>query len=221
MKRFELTAVWRVSGSLHIGTGLSRNGVADRIIRIGPSTGRPMVPGDAVKGAIRGLAERTVRWLAPTTEPEGRDDSVPKHPALRRLFRVQSGEALYRFFPAIHIKGGKPVSVAGTSINPETGVARDETLRVLQSWSGGSTFRLRIEGRGGEWLDSNSRDYLDLILLLAALVSTDGIGGHKGTGQGAVTIEDLQLSPLALPDLADRGLLERLQQSLIREVNGA
>src|SRR5208283_2033725 len=90
MKRFELTAVWRVPGSLHIGTGLSRNGVADRIIRIDPSTRRPMVPGDAVKGAVRGLAERTVRWLAPATKPEGNDDSIPKHPALRRLFRVQS-----------------------------------------------------------------------------------------------------------------------------------
>src|SRR5437763_10669223 len=89
MKRFDLTATWRVRASIHIGTGLSRNGIADRIVRLDPATRQPCLPGDAVKGAIRGLAERVVRWLAPTTNSESEEHSIPAHPALVRLFAPQ------------------------------------------------------------------------------------------------------------------------------------
>src|ERR1039458_4207656 len=122
MAAFQLTATWSFRSQFHIGTGLSGGG-ADRAVRKrtilrdddepdestsavvrGPRT-IPEVSGDAIKGAIRGSAERMVRWLIhPRELPEQEDNSWPRHPALRRIFAWKSLEptggrlpASYRF----------------------------------------------------------------------------------------------------------------------------
>ena len=220
MTPFEITARWTVPTPLHLGTGLSHAGVADRTIRR-DAAGLPIIPGDAVKGAIRSLAERAVRWLGPDTRPESEDDSRPTHPALRRIFSPAHYAPQYRFPAAVHQHGGQLCSLASTAIDLGSGVAKNETLRVTESWSAGATFAVRIAGRGGAWHRPDSPDYLDLVLLLTALVSLDAIGGRKGTGQGSLQISALAITPVELPNLADPVLLARLQTSLLQEAHYA
>ena len=220
MTNFEFTARWTIPMPLHLGTGLSLRGIADRTIRLDPD-GKPLIPGDAVKGGVRSLAERAVRWLAPQTKPETEEDSRPAHPALRRIFAPAHYAAQYRFPAATYRNGGQRSALAGTAIDLATGVAKNETLRTIEHWSAGATFAVRISGRGGTWDDVESPDYLDLTLLLTALISLDALGGHKGTGQGALQISQLELTPFELRKLTEDKLLERLQTSLRTEATHA
>ena len=83
---------WQLQDFLHIGTGMSRAGYADRTIRV-DSEGAVFLNGGAVKGAIRGSAERIARWLYPNIPAEREDESMPKHPMLRRVFAAIPGDA--------------------------------------------------------------------------------------------------------------------------------
>lgn len=209
----ELKVAWSFNGPLHVGTGLSRPGVADRTFRV-DAEGRPYIPGDAVKGAIRGAAERITRWLIEGVEDEAEDHSTPKHPALRRLFLPpRQGSGFYRFFPAIYRDGGSPASISTTAINRETGIAKDETLRTIENWSGGSRFEVTIRGLGGDWESVGSEDYKDLPLLTAAIVSADFVGGGKATGHGACQVQPLP-GGVAIAELCSEAAMERLQRWL-------
>src|ERR1035441_1524932 len=76
MMPVKVTFTWKIRGSLHIGTGMSRLGDVDRIIRL-DRQGEPAIEGEQLKGAIRGSAERLIRWLGAASEPEC--DSYPQH----------------------------------------------------------------------------------------------------------------------------------------------
>lgn len=240
MSRFQLTATWAFASPFHIGTGLSGSG-ADRTVRAHrryrdgrdpddrtPEGGIviPEISGDAFKGAVRGSAERMVRWLVhPRGLEEGTDDSWPRHPALRRIFAWQAlgtpGEAppaAYRFSTPSYLGGGTAGSVASTAIHPERGVAAEKTLRVMEQWSADAYFGLTIDGRGGRWQEADSRDYLDLTLLVAALVAASQAGGKKGNGMGWTQVHGLAMQPpVKLPEL-NAAALARLRDSLLEEV---
>jgi len=219
---FELTAKWYIAAPLHVGTGLSRASIADRTVRLirDPVTGEmiPVVPGDAVKGAVRGSAERLVRWLAPDLADEEEDHSLPVAPALRRIFRSAPGAPFYRLYPATYIKGGKAFTRTSTAIERGTGVAKGETLRTTQAWAQGSEFSIRIAGRGGKWDQVDSPERRDLGLLVAALVAVDLLGGKKGTGHGVCKISGLVIEPAGLlPDFTSGQQMTELRQLLLRE----
>jgi hypothetical protein len=257
MSGFQLTATWSFASSFHVGTGLSGGG-ADRTVRSreiirgdededdsesddskADRIRIPEITGEAVKGAIRGSAERIVRWLIhPRPLEEEKDNSIPRHPALRRIFacRLSSEHTLgalppcqglegtagrppaaYRFSAPRYLGGGRLCATASTAINPERGVAEESTLRVMQHWSAHAYFAVTIDGRGGEWDDISSRDYLDLVLLVAAFAATAQVGGKKGNGLGETAVGDLYLSPIAKPEL-DVAILAKLRTSLIAEV---
>jgi hypothetical protein len=241
--RLVIEATWSFPEAVHIGTGLSREGAADRLIRVERRRKKrlsadddqpddlekwdprdlievPLIPGDAVKGAIRGSAERVVRWLVPDLREEAADHSLPEHPAVGRIFASQA-QPFYRFSAARYIdrSGGRKARISGTAINSETGIAKEETLRVMESWGGGASFQFLIEGFGGHWKDADSTDHLDLALLLAAFLSTTSVGGRKGAGYGFVHAgcEIPEIDPITTEMLRTPALLARLQQSLLNE----
>ena len=241
MTGFQLTATLSFRTSFHIGTGLSGAGV-DRTVRVRERVEKdeddpkaiakrfitPDLTGEAIKGSIRGSAERILRWLIapemPEGLPEGELDSLPKHPALQRIFAAQSlarangmRPPLYRFASPRFLDGGKLMVQAGTAINPSQGTAEENTLRVSQNWSANAFFALTIEGRGGAWEDPDSLDYQDLMLLVSAFAAASQIGGRKGSGMGETAISDLHLSPVPKP-VFDEATFRRLRASLLKEI---
>src|ERR1039458_4197280 len=84
MKDIEVKFHWKFAGPLHVGVGLSAAGYADRLVRL--LNGMPQIPGEAVKGAIRGSAERIARWLEGIEGAEAEDNSAPRNRVLQRLF---------------------------------------------------------------------------------------------------------------------------------------
>jgi CRISPR/Cas system CSM-associated protein Csm3 (group 7 of RAMP superfamily) len=179
---------WEVAAPLHVGSGLSRPGFADRLIRL-TTQGEPFIPGDAVKGAIRSAAERLVRWLHPTLPGEAEDHSRPASPVLQRIFSPEPNRPIYRFHRADYCPSpGNAFVIASTAVDPRSGVAKEGTLRSMQAWGRGARFRGCIEGYGGQWHKPGSEDYLDLLVLLAALLLTEDIGGRRSAGFGQLRL---------------------------------
>jgi CRISPR/Cas system CSM-associated protein Csm3 (group 7 of RAMP superfamily) len=205
MSRIEITWKWCFSGALQIGTGLAKAGDADRLIRL--ENGQPFIPGDAVKGAIRGSAERLVRWLGAVL-PEDDDSSTPKHPALIRLFASGGDGPWIRFEPASFVSGGKLMHVSQTAIYPDTGAARHASLRISESWSRGAEFEVKATGRGVALTPRSD----EILLLAAAIVGVEQVGGRRGIGAGAVELRDLRVAgdPIQL----DADSLKRLRAYL-------
>jgi CRISPR/Cas system CSM-associated protein Csm3 (group 7 of RAMP superfamily) len=189
MNRIDLKFSWTFSGPLHVGTGMSRIGGADRLIRLSGDT--PYIPGEAVKGAVRGAAERLAHWLtppdAPAEAPRRDTDSTPRHPVLRRIFApasAWSGAAYYRFNPAKLSLETETIELASTAINHDTGAALRHTLRLVQAVSAGACFKGAITAYAEDW--STPECQADLMFLCAALAATDAVGGKKGAGYGQV-----------------------------------
>ena len=216
---FILTCQFTFHEPLHLGTGLSQAGVADRTIGL-DAKNEPILRGEAVKGAIRGSAERLLRWLVPQfSEQEEQDDhSLPPLPTLERIFRGGGKPPFYRFDAGVYQDGGKLQQIAATRIESQTGVAANQTLRILQSWTPGARFQITLRGFQGQWADLGHTDFQDLTLLLTALVCTDAIGGRKGSGHGGLQISQLRCDQLTLPKLDDPAQLEALKRHLLSEV---
>ena len=176
---------WEILDLLHIGTGLSRIGYADRVIRV-DHKGIPFIPGGAVKGAVRGAAERVARWLCRSIPPETETESMPKHPMLRRIFAPQPGDPFCRFVDArLAGPAGEPMRLSSTAIN-DSGSAKANTLRTIEAWNGSGNFASTIEVLCPELTAYRASRGFDLDLLLAAILSVEAIGGKKNSGFGAV-----------------------------------
>ncbi len=209
MKTLTLACTWQLDGPLHVGTGLSRSGYADRLIRR-DFANRSFIPGDAVKGAIRMSAERLLRWLVPECEAEEDDKSFPTHPVLRRLFQPVDSGVYYRFEPARDwSQKNEPYRISTTAIDRDSHTARGTTLRTIEASSRLSEFGVRVVGEGGEWLETGSRDWHDGCFLAAALVAADAIGAKRGVGYGRLLIRDFLATGCA--DLADLGSAETVK----------
>jgi CRISPR/Cas system CSM-associated protein Csm3 (group 7 of RAMP superfamily) len=215
----DINVEWLITGPLHIGTGLARAGYADRVMRVGRD-GRPYLSGEAVKGSIRGTAERLVRWLVPSAPRELKDRSTPNHAVLRRIFQPDAlGTPYYRFGSATESGGAKaPATRAQTAIEPTTGSALNETLRVTEVWPSNALFKFHIRGFAGNW--NEGRDRNDVLVLLAAVAATDSVAGRKGTGLGRITLRLLKTSVdgLDVAGLASVKMIERIQEHLLREL---
>jgi CRISPR/Cas system CSM-associated protein Csm3 (group 7 of RAMP superfamily) len=184
MKDIEVKFHWKFAGPLHVGVGLSAAGYADRLVRL--LNGMPQIPGEAVKGAIRGSAERIARWLEGIEGAEAEDNSAPRNRVLQRLFASGEKAAFYRFQAARFAAGGAKATVSATAIG-DNGVALDETLRTVEVWSRGADFEVVIRGYSGCWDDEQADDWRDLLFLKAAILATEGLGGKKGIGYGQLT----------------------------------
>jgi hypothetical protein len=212
-----IRCLWKTERPLHLGTGIARAGYADRIIQL--VHGKPRIRGEAVKGAIRGAAERLSRWLDYKQGPEDADGSAPTHPVLSRIFAgLEEGpcKCLYRFHPAQYEgKKDEPFLFASTAINSFTGTAREETLRVIEAWPREALFRFEISGSGGNWHSAEQRDYWDAMFIVAAILCTGQVGGKRGAGFGTVRCQQLTILVDGQPcfdsaQLAQEHTVERL-----------
>ena len=62
MPEIRVAWTWNSTSPLHVGSGLSRPGVADNLVQR-DHEGNPIIPGEAVKGALRMAAEQVAAWL--------------------------------------------------------------------------------------------------------------------------------------------------------------
>jgi CRISPR/Cas system CSM-associated protein Csm3 (group 7 of RAMP superfamily) len=205
MMPVKVTFTWKIRGSLHIGTGMSRLGDVDRIIRL-DRQGEPAIEGEQLKGAIRGSAERLIRWLGAASEPKC--DSYPQHPVMRRLFAPRP-DALVRF-EAAQLKNTLTLNrVASTSIHHDSGTAQDKTLRVIETVQRGATFSCCVS-LYGDWSAAQARH--DILFLCAAVLCTDSIGSRAGSGFGVVECESIACSVPDWPDIASPQTVQLLER---------
>lgn len=177
---------WALESALHCGSGVSQAGFADRLIQR-DEHGRPIVPGDAVKGALRLSAEQIFAWLGnPQEEQAYGEISEPQHALLDALF----GGAASARFEAARLQqdvAGQTMCLPGTRINRTTGRADDDTLRTVEVLAPGAVFR----GRCRLWASEDEERSLLRSLLLASLLATESIGGRVGTGWGRIKVQSI------------------------------
>ena len=186
-----ITWTWKVSTPLHNGSGFSRAVFVDSCVQL--SNRRAVLRKEAVKGAIRGTAEQLARWRG-CTEIEADDASVPCIPVLKRIFAPDEKQRFYRFCGCVSTQEVIPYTVSSTKINPENRVAEKNTLRTIELVPEGTQFHGKIQLLAGRWDDTHSTDHKDLLFLLTALVSTEGIGGKKGTGFGRLECSEFKVN---------------------------
>lgn len=191
MAEIEVAWTWRSTSPLHVGSGLSRPGVADSLVQR-DREGNAVIHGDAVKGALRMSAEQIVAWMGAPQE-ERYAEAGNAEPRLWPLARLFGGDAQARCTPAriVDSAEGKADAkarqvFAATAIDRGTGIARDKTLRKTEIVPRG--LRLRAS-----YTASVANDEVDTIetLLLAALASVDSIGGKAGIGWGRVDLDEV------------------------------
>lgn len=190
MANMIITCVWTMTGPLHIGSGLSRAGDIDQMVRT-DGNGRAVIPGDAIKGAVRQSSELLLRWLLhPQNLPYNDRDSFPDHPVIHRIFSPNEKGPFYRFCtPKLEYTNTMPIS--STAIKRPENVAMDNSLRKIENVTPEANVSIKIEGENGFWNESTSYDYNDMLFLASAIVATEGIGGNKGTGLGKIKITKL------------------------------
>jgi CRISPR/Cas system CSM-associated protein Csm3 (group 7 of RAMP superfamily) len=214
MPRTEIEWTWVTESPLHCGSGLSRPGYADRLVQ--RDAQGVVIPGDAVKGALRLSAEQVLAWLGKPQEDRYEGNAEPRANLLRALFGG-SGRHHYR---AARSESNVPVfRVPATAIDRSTGRARDDTLRTIEVVAGGAELStsctLWLEG-SAEWRNAA------VTLFLAALAATESIGGKAGIGWGRLRVKGLKLDGKALPpsqaipDNAGDTIREQLEKSAIR-----
>lgn len=194
MAEIEVAWTWRSTSPLHVGSGLSRPGVADSLVQR-DREGNAVIHGDAVKGALRMSAEQIVAWMgAPQEERYAEQGNA--EPRLWPLARLFGGDAQARCTPArvVEQADGKVDARArqvfsATAIDRVTGVARDKTLRMTEIVPQGLRF-------GASYTASVADDEVDATetLMLAALASVDSIGGKAGIGWGRVALDKVTVT---------------------------
>lgn len=221
MPHMRITFSWMTTTSLAIRTGHAAWAV-DAVVRA--RDGNPEIPGEAVKGAIREAAERLLRWYGKLTVREEGSPWFPPTPQLRRIFACDlagppgTPHALYKFNNAVWQPGEDrqtvhKMNVSSTAIRIGAEIAEDETLRSLEYWKKGIHFALSVEGWNGEWSEG-TRDFDDLLFLLAAIVSVTAVGGNQGTGSGQVSIDEFAVDVDGTAVLSKPDILQRLSNWL-------
>jgi len=180
MPEIVISWAWKLESPLHCGSGISQAGFADRLIQR-DEHGWPIIPGDAVKGALRLSAEQIFAWLGNQQERIAYGEvAEPTHPLLARLF---GGSACARFEAARPQVDAATMRLPGTRINRTTGRADDNTLRTIEVLAPGVllTTRCRL------WPQSDEEGKLLGSFLLACVAATESIGGRAGAGWGRVS----------------------------------
>ena len=187
---------WMTTTKLAVRAGFAGSEVDGFVRQRG---GNPELPGEAVKGSIREAAERLMRWQGLAQDNEGDEPWIPHvGTRMQRIFACEhtsntlAPKAFYKFNGATGTAARK-LRFSSTAIETSTGVAKDNTLRTLEYWAPGILFPMTIMGQGGNWRPGEA-DYGDLLFLLSAILSVEGIGGDQGTGNGCVSVGALKVA---------------------------
>lgn len=191
--RIEFESDW------HIGEGAGGMGHIDRLVRRDPEDGLPWVPAKTLTGMLRDGCERVA-----SAADGGRHGDWSRF--CDRLFGVQSrgatqtghttaawlGVSAARYAPGLRRAlaarpAGDPLRRAlcfikpGVAIDPRTGMARDDMLRLEEVVVAGSVLEAEWSLLGS--LDPEVTDAV-LALLAAGCTVTDRIGGKRRRGNG-------------------------------------
>ncbi|OGL45037.1 MAG: hypothetical protein A2161_03250 [Candidatus Schekmanbacteria bacterium RBG_13_48_7] len=211
----EIKFQWKINFPLHVGTGISRINRADRLIKM--KNGFPYIPGEAVKGAIRGNAERIAAWFFSKSKPQ----PLSTHPVIERIFSPKDDSTYYKFHPA-DCAGGATASktVSFTAIDSDSGIALDESLRTIEALCRNSIFKVRVSCLSGSWDQNQSRDWEDLRFLLAAILATDAVAGRKGIGFGRVQciFDDKEICGILISDFAKEEIVHLIRNHMISSI---
>lgn len=188
MPEINVAWTWKSVSPLHIGSGLSRPGVADSLVRR-DSDGRPVIHGEAVKGALRMSAEQVASWL---DKPQKSGPRSPAKPVSWPFARVFGGGAAARCTPATTVDAEESraaMVISATAVDSTTGTALDGTLRKTEFVPPGSKFKAC-------YTVAVSEVEVDIVetLLLTALVAVDSVGGKAGVGWGRMILENVTVT---------------------------
>ena len=185
MPEIRVAWTWESTSPLHVGSGLSQPGVADSLVQR-DREGNPIIPGEAVKGALRMAAEQVAAWLGAGQDYGTTGNAEPTAWPLARLF---GGEGTGRCTAATLVPTPSLDSpdrrhvFASTAIDRETGRARDDTLRKTEFVPSGLRFAARYTAGVAE-----GEVVVVETLLLAALAAVESVGGKTGIGWGRVKL---------------------------------
>lgn len=191
MARVDLSWTWELCSPLHCGSGVSCPNTADRLVSR-DGQGKPYIPGDAVKGALRMAAEQIIAWLSKPKESVYQGNTA--EPRCKLLASLFGGRARSHFEPARLQSEQQILRLASTAIDHQTGVAKKDTLRTVEAVAAGAKFSAACS----VWLEPTSpskeiKEEPSLTLLLAALAAAEAIGGKAGIGWGQVKVEEVTL----------------------------
>ena len=195
---------WESTSPLHVGSGLSQPGVADSLVQR-DREGNPIIPGEAVKGALRMAAEQVAAWLG---APQDYGTAGNAEPTVWPLARLFGGEGAGRCTAATLVKPSKshgngspsspppasderPHVFTSTAIDRRTGTARDDTLRKTEFVPRG----LRFEAQYTAGVAEDEAEVVET-LLLAALAAVESVGGKAGIGWGRMKLVELTAAVL-------------------------
>ena len=193
---------WKSTSPLHVGSGLSQPGVADSLVQR-DHEGNPIIPGEAVKGALRMAAEQVAAWLGEAQDYGATGNAEPTSWPLARLF---GGTGTARCTPAILVRTSEsqdngsagldrsrphkhPHVFASTAIDRTTGTAKDDTLRKTEYVPAGRQFKARYTA-----CVADGKTKVVETLLLAALAAVESIGGKAGIGWGRMELVDVTVA---------------------------
>lgn len=220
MAEIRVAWVWESNSPLHVGSGLSRLGVADSLVQRDPA-GNAVIYGEAVKGALRMGAEQVAAWLGASQEKNYASQGTAE-PCSWPLARLFGGEAVARCTPATLVENGEPSRrgtrtqvFTSTAIDRTTGTAREKTLRKTEIVPPGLSFR-------ASYHVSVIDDEVAVVatLLTAAVTAVETIGGKAGIGWGRMSIRsicvDVDGGARETADLLSPERLESLRQEIVK-----
>ncbi len=185
MAEIRVTWVWESNSPLHVGSGLSRLGVADSLVQRKPA-GDAVIYGEAIKGALRMGAEQVAAWSGAPQEKHYALQGTAE-PCSWPLARLFGGDAIARCTPATLVEPSRRETRAqvftSTAIDRATGTAREKTLRKTEIVPRGLRFRACYHV-------SVIDDEVAVVetLLIAALTAVESIGGKAGIGWGRMSL---------------------------------
>ena len=191
MAEIRVAWVWESNSPLHVGSGLSRLGVADSLVQRDPAR-NAVIYGEAVKGALRMGAEQVAAWLGESQEKNYALQGTAE-PCSWPLARLFGGEAVARCTPATLVEDGissrrgtRTQVFTSTAIDRTTGTAREQTLRKTEIVPRGLRFR-------ASYHVSVIDDEVAVVetLLTAALAAVETIGGKAGIGWGRMSLRSI------------------------------
>jgi CRISPR/Cas system CSM-associated protein Csm3 (group 7 of RAMP superfamily) len=198
MRRLEIEFRIHWESPWHVGSGFASAEVDRLIRRRGGRHGRPFVPGSQLKGVLRHQAERIAATLGCAVSDPHADDVAHFGPLARsplivdRLFGSRyQGECLY-VDDALPVAGLRPavrdhMVVTRTALDRVTGTVRERRLFSSEVAVGDGLIlgsRLRAVHPGGVLLVDEDGLPLEYVLLVAALLGIESLGGQKSAGHG-------------------------------------